>query len=272
MRKYIKKKNLSVSQTLQMFNSSQNIKSKDIEQIKIEDIKEIYNFLYEDNFPKILIQSKDLFRNTIEFTIKDILNYHFDNIYINSSSIQDTINKYRKEIENKYLKDYSLLNETYLKYKNSEEKDRKYLMNFRKHCINTEEYAYHHCPNSKRGKFIIVEETSKFKAKKPEIKYVICIECKYCYPSSCINMICSPCNHEYLSAILKENEDSNLVLATWEKYHCKETLIDQIMKCIKCKKELYLNLLTNKLVCKNPKCNFESKQNCILFKCYLNLF
>ena len=67
MRKYIKKKNLSVSQTLQMFNSSQNIKSKDIEQIKLEDIKEIYNFLYEDNFPKILIQSKELFRNTIEF-------------------------------------------------------------------------------------------------------------------------------------------------------------------------------------------------------------
>ena len=269
MRKYIKKKNLSVSQTLQMFNSSQNIKSKDIEQIKIEDIKEIYNFLYEDNFPKILIQSKDLFRNTIEFNIQDILNYHFDNIYINSSSIQDTINEYRKEIENKYLNDYSLLNETYLKYKNSEEKDRKYLMNFRKHCIKTEEYAYHHCSNTKRGKFIIVEETtSKFKAKKSEIKYVICIECKYCFPSSCINMICSPCNHEYLSAILKENEDSNLVLATWEKYHCKETLIDQIMKCIKCKKELYLNLLTNKLVCKNPKCNFESKQNCILFKCY----
>ena len=269
MRKYIKKKNLSVSQTLQMFNSSQNIKSKDIEQIKIEDIKEIYNFLYEDNFPKILIQSKDLFRNTIEFNIKDILNYHFDNIYLNSSSIQDTINEYRKEIENKYLNDYSLLNETYLKSKNSEEKDRKYLMNFRKHCVNTEEYAYHHCSNSKRGKFIIVEETiSKYKSKKSEIKYVICIECKYCYPSSCINMICSPCNHEYLSSILKENEDSNLVLATWEKYHCKETLIDQIMKCIKCKKELYLNLLTNKLVCKNPKCKFESKQNCILFKCY----
>ena len=271
MRKYMKTRNLSASQTLQYFNTSQNnLKSKDSDQLKLEDIKLIYNFLYDDNFSNILIQSKDSFKNSIEFNIKDIIKYHFEEIYINSQIFQETINKFRKEIEEKYLKDFSILNEEFQKNKNLKEEERQYLKHFKKHCINTEEYAYHHCPNNKKGKFILVEEKNiRLKSKKPEIKFVICIECKRCYPSTCINMICAPCNHEYFSMILKEYEDENIVLATWEKYHCGVTLMDQVMKCIKCKKELYLNLITNKLICQNKKCNFEAKPNSILWKCSL---
>ena len=151
--------------------------------------------------------------------------------------------------------------------KNLKEKQRIYLSHFLKHCINTCQYAYHHCPNNKKGKFILVEDKkNKTIKKKLEIKYVICFDCKQCYPGACIRMICTPCNYEYLSSVLRENEDSNIVLATWEKYHCGGTLQDQVMKCIKCKKELYINLTTNKLICKN--CKFESKPNSILWKCF----
>ena len=265
----IKTRNFSATQTLQYFNSSQNFKSNDTEKMKLEDIKLIYNFLYEDNFSNILIQNKDSFFNYIEFNIKEIIRYHFDNIYINTSFFQQTINKYKKEIDTKYLNDYSLLNEQYQTNKNNlKEKERKYLSNYLKHCINTCEYAYHLCPNHKKGKFILVEDKNNLiKSRNNKIKYVICIDCKKCYLSTCISMICTPCNYEYLSYVLKDYEDKNIVLATWEKYHCGSQLHDQVMKCIKCKKELYLNLSTNKLICKNKNCNFESKPHSIIWNC-----
>ena len=269
MNRIIKTRNFSATQTLQYFNSSQNLKSSDNDKLKLDEIKLIYDFLYEDNFSNILIQNKESFIDSIECNIKEIIEYHFDDIYINTSFFQQIINKFKKEIENKYLNDYSLLNEHYQKNKNNlKENQREYLEHFLKHCINTCQYAYHHCPNNKKGKFILVEENNmKKRNRHPEIKYVICIDCKQCYPSTCISMICTPCNIEYFSSVLKDNEDNNIVLATWEKYHCGGSLQDQVMKCIKCKRELYLNLSTNKLICKNKYCNFESKPNSILWKC-----
>ena len=269
MSKIVKTRNFSATQTLQYFNSSQNLKTFDSDKLKLEDIKHIYNFLYEDNFSNILIQSKEFFLNNIDFNIKEIIIYHFDNIYINTSFFQQTINKYKKEIEEKYLNDYSILFEQFQINKNNfKEEDRKYLNHFLKHCVNTCQYAYHRCPNNKKGKFIMVgEKNNTIKSKNQQIHYVICIDCKKCYPSSCINMICTPCNIDYLSFMLKENEDSNIALATWEKYHCGGLLQDEVMKCIKCKKQLYLNLLANKLICQNKNCNFESKPSSILWKC-----
>ena len=269
MNKNIKTRNFSVTQTLQYFNSTQNLKTSDSDKLKLEDIKQIYNFLYSDNFSNILVQSKETFINNIEYKIKDIIHYHFDDIYINTSFFQQILNKYQKEIQLKYTQDYTLLDEQYKLNKNTlKDKQRKYLSHFLKHCVNTCQYAYHHCPNNKKGKFILVEEkNNKLKNKNSDIKYVICIDCKRCYPSTCINMICTPCNHEYLSSILKDNESTNIVLATWEKYHCRGSLQDQVMKCIKCKNVLYINLLTNKLICLNNNCNFEAKPNSILWKC-----
>ena len=264
-----KNRNFSATQTLHYFKSSQNLKSKENEKLKIDEIKYIYDFLYEDNFSNILIQTKESFINTIENNIKEILHYHFDTLYINTPFFQKKLNQFKKSIESQYTNDYSLLNEQYIKNKKKlKENERKYLEHFLKHCANTCQYAYHHCPNNKKGKFILVEENDSKKRKKtPDIKYVICIDCKKCYPSNCISMICTPCDYEYFSSVLKDSEDINIVLATWEKYHCNGSLQDQVMKCIKCKKELYINLLTNKLICKNKSCNFESKPNSILWKC-----
>ena len=269
MSKIKKTRNLSSVQTLQYFNSSQKSKTSENDKLKLDEVKYIYDFLYEDNFSNILIQDKETFINYIEYNITEILHYHFDSLYINTSFFQQTLCQLKKNIETKYTNDYSLLNEQYTKNKNNlKENERKFLERFLKHCANTCQYAYHHCPNNKKGNFILVEENDTKKRKKsPEIKYVICIDCKMCYPSDCISMICTPCNYEYFSSVIKDNDDINIVLATWEKYHCGGSLQDQVMKCIKCKKELYINLLTNKLICKNKNCNFESKPNSILWKC-----
>ena len=72
----------------------------------------------------------------------------------------------------------------------------------------------------------------------------------------------------YFSNKLKSNEDENILPATWNKYHCN-SLINEIMKCIKCKSILYLNLRTGYLICSNKKCKFISKPEDIVWTCII---
>ena len=269
MNRDIKTRNFSANQTIQYFNSTQMIRAKDNEKLNIDDLEHIYNYFYEDNFHNILIKNKFSFLNLIENRIQEVVRFNFDDSYINSSFFRRTINKFKKEIENKYLTDYTLLNEYYTKNINAlKDGERAYIFNYLHHCINTKDCAYHPCSTNKKGKFILFSvKTTNFRYDSDNKKYVICLQCKQCYKTTCFYSICLSCNKEYYSKIINDNSDKNIVLATWEKYHCGGTLTDQIMKCIKCKKELYLNLITNKLICLNKNCNFESKPQSILWKC-----
>ena len=266
----IKTRNLSECQTLQYFNSNKIMNVKENDYLDIKDLENIYNYLYENNFHNILIKGKESFLNLIENEIQEVINYHFDEEHINNSIFRNSINKLKKDIENKYLKDFSFLNEQYNKNINElKEEERKYIYNFLQHCVNSKDIAYHLCSPNKKGKFILVSDNNfnDSTENSKTSKYAICLGCKQCFNSSCIYTICISCNKQYYTKIMKENEDSNIVLATWEKYHCGGTLTDQIMKCIKCKKELYLNLITNRLICLNKDCNFESKPKSILWTC-----
>ena len=161
------------------------------------------------------------------------------------------------------------MNEQYNKNINEyKENERKYIDKFLQHCANTNDIAYHLCSPNKKGKFILVSENNfnDILENSKKSKYAICLGCKQCYNSSCIYSICISCNKQYYTSLMNENEDNNIVLATWDKYHCGGTLTDLIMKCIKCKRELYLNLTTNKLLCLNKDCNFESKPKSIIWK------
>ena len=269
MNRNIKARNFSASQTIQSFNSTKLFKTKEDEKLNVEDLEHIYNYFYEENFQNILIKTKFSFLNLIENKIQEVIAYNFDDSCINNSSFKRTINKFKKNIENKYLNDYTFLIDQYAKNENIlKENERKYIYDYFQHCVNNKDCAHHLCSTNKKGKFILTSENgNKLRFLSKETKYVICLNCKQCYKSSCFKTICFSCNKEYYSSILKEGEDKNIVLATWEKYHCGGTLTDQIMKCIKCKRELYLNLLTNKLICLNKNCNFESKPQSILWKC-----
>ena len=77
-------------------------------------------------------------------------------------------------------------------------------------------------------------------------------------------MYCNHCKTEYFTTLLSQSE-KNVILfrATWQKYHCK-SIIDDTMKCIKCKSILYTNIVTHKLMCLNQKCNFI--RNVILYQ------
>jgi len=79
-------------------------------------------------------------------------------------------------------------------------------------------------------------------------------------------MVCVFCNKEYFSRVLNNNEENNIFLANWNKYHCG-SMKNHVMKCINCKNNLYINLITNNLICKNKECNFSSNPLSILWKC-----
>ena len=95
--------------------------------------------------------------------------------------------------------------------------------------LNTDEYLYHNCWENALEKchFIIVKNNKK------EIKFVVCQNCKKVYYSSFILARCNKCNLDYYTSLLTKDENPDLLLATWENYHCPQ-LINEKMKCIKC--------------------------------------
>ena len=228
----------------------------------LSKISDIYKYLYEDFFPKILaFRTKESVINEIEKKAQIILHNNFSDEELQSSFIKISIKKIKEEISNKLNKDYSFLQESLINIKKMN-----FLTHFRKHCCKTEDIACHLCDNGKKGKFIEVK--TKFSIKKDDISYVICDKCNFCYEKNFIKMYCIKCEKNYYSEVLKQNENVNCLPATWDNYHCG-TRIKEIMKCLKCKHILYINLTNNKLVCLNKKCNFCISPEKIIWECYL---
>ena len=225
-----------------------------------QKIIEIYTSLYEDNFSRILLSSKLSFIGNLQKKVDEIIKLQFTKEQLKSQNLTFQYSKAKESILSRYKTDHNKLEEESKKFQKFPEKF-SYLKHYRKHCIKTENFAQHSCSYKKSGKFI---EIKTKKNGKFITSYVICAECKICFLSNFIKALCSYCNKEYYTNVLGENEDENLLPSTWEKYHCT-SLFNEIMKCTKCKNILYLDLTTNKLLCK--KCHFTSKQKEILWKC-----
>ena len=58
----------------------------------------------------------------------------------------------------------------------------------------------------------------------------------------------------------------DLLPATWDNYHCPQ-IINEKMKCIKCREIFYLNMKNNMLTCLNKNCGCISKPSRILWTC-----
>jgi hypothetical protein len=232
----------------------------------INQITEIYNNVYDELFPQILIFSKTAFFEKLHKKVNDAISSGNSQDELQRILCIKLISKIKEDIAKKYDNDYKHLSTEYQNYLKNPQ-NYKYLTHFRRHCVKTDIFALHYCSSRKQGKFIEVKVKNKYNNKE-EISYVICAECKFCYISNFILMICPPCNKKYYSNILNDNENPNIVPATWTKYHCG-SLINQIMKCIKCRGILYLDLPTKQLICLNKKCNFSSKPESILWKCFI---
>lgn len=95
--------------------------------------------------------------------------------------------------------------------------------------------------------------------------YLLCLKCKLIYRSTCVMLHCDSCDVDYYTSIDKDN-NLKYKPATWEKYHCNAILND-VMKCFKCKNCFYINVYNKKLCC--LKCNFEIDQKRIKWKCII---
>ena len=250
------RQNRTISQPAPITNSTSRIYSN--------QLSEIYDNIYQDLFPLILRLTKSSFFDKLNKKVEEIISSSNTERELQISSNIKAISNIKDNIIKKYDNDYNILSKEYQNYiKNS--KQYNYLIHYRKHCAQTDIFALHHCSNRKQGKFIEIKTKNKYKEK---TSYVICVECKQCYLSSFILMICIPCNKKYFSTVLQEKEDENLFPATWEKYHCG-TMINELMKCVKCHHNLNLDLNIKKLVCPNKSCNFVSKPESILWKCFI---
>ena len=245
------------SETFEEINESKEINQKNNSEEENKFIQNeilmLSNSMYEEHFYNILIKSKLSFLNSIYSTMKEIIFLSYS-----SYNIENIITKIKLLIENRYNKDYKILSKSCKDIKNKKS-EYEYLTNFIKHCSNTDSIAYHDCVKNKLNKYYIIKENNS-------IKYIFCPECKFCFLPKCIRMICIFCNKEYYSRVLKDNEEKNIFLANWNKYHCG-SMKNHIMKCINCKNNLYIDLSRNILICKNKNCNFSSEPLSILWKC-----
>ena len=243
------------------------------------NVEKIIDYVYSENFSRILIEEKTTFINNIETQVLDFLKCQYkENEYIYQRELS-LYKRNKDNIINRYESDYIILHLEYEKYKKYPNKV-PYLVRYRKHCFNSEQNITHKCSVNKFGKFIEVFHRNNYVRNKTKINlssrmnnennassYVICTECSTCYMSSLIKAYCPSCKYEYITSKLEENEKENLFPATWKEYHCQPIIVNEIMKCIKCENILYVNLLTKKLVCLNKKCNFASNPQSILWKC-----
>ena len=229
-------------------------------------ISNIFNSVYEDFFPTIISsKEKDTFIKQINEQSMNIIHNNFDDNELQNPSIEEIIKNVKEEIQNK-IKRVQLYLEKSINRTTRKEHNLSYLNHFRKHCIRAEDLAYHLCDNGKIGKFFILEKEKNENEK--DICYIICQSCHFCYLSNCIRMYCIFCKKNYYSSVLKKSENVNCLPATWDSYHCG-TRKKEIMKCLKCKDILYLNLINNRLICLNKKCNFSSKPEHIVWGCHL---
>ena len=250
-----------------IINSKYNQFQKDIDNGNtIEKVlNHFFRIEFKEVFSEILLLNKEQFlkqmKNGVLLSIEDI----YSDKCLTDERLINMIDNSLNGILNEYTNIFNFLTKVWesqeKKINKKKEKSDEFLKIFRKHCIDCADYAFHNCDN-KNNYFITIKEDENTN----KIKYVMCIQCKRVYFSSFILCRCHHCKVDYYTSILNSIEDINLLPATWDNYHCPQ-IINEKMKCIKCKEVFYLNMKTGMLVCLNKKCGFISKPSRILWTC-----
>ena len=252
---------------LKLLKFDQDIKDQKLFNVKLISL---FNTEYDEIINDILNLKEDLFIDQIKEGVSLVLEDKYTDYCLTETRAMKLISKNIEDIKNKYHNDFFLINNAWSIYeKNSKKRlnNNLFLTGFRKHCINTEEYASHNClskekDGEKNCRFIIVNNIDNSK----DIKFVICENCKKVYYSSFILARCYKCKVDYYTSLLYPDENPDMLLATWDNYHCLQ-LINEKMKCINCHQYFYINMKNGLLTCLNKKCGFISKPNRILWTC-----
>ena len=178
---------------LKLLKFDQDIKDQKLFNVKLISL---FNTEYDEIINDILNLKEDLFIDQIKEGVSLVLEDKYTDYCLTEARAMKLISKNIEDIKNKYRNDFFLINNAWSTYeKNSKKRLNKdsniFLTGFRKHCINSEEYASHNClskekDGEKNCRFIIVNNLDNTK----EIKFVICENCKKVYYSSFILARC----------------------------------------------------------------------------------
>ena len=235
-----------------------------------EKIKNLFLYEIDNIFEDILITNETDFISSIQNGVEMQLTDMYSEYFLNDKNYLKIFEQNLNYTKNYYKKNYNIIKNAKNFYEsliyNNTTLEPYYLIKYRKHCCESPMYAHHSCERKKPNKFLIITENIEELNEKQEILFVYCYLCNKVYKSNYFYAYCIICNTSYFSNILKKDENPNLLPATWSNYHCEQIINDK-MKCIKCKKILYLNLETKMLECQNKNCGFESKPSRILWTC-----
>ena len=174
-----------------------------------QKVLELYLKEFNENFQNILIDPKEQFIKNIRTEVDLIIN----EVFQHREKEKEEISEYQKyaleKLDEEYERNVKILTKEWSNYiKNP--KNYKTLTHFRKHCIKTKDEGYHPC-ETENANLIEIRNNEN------EVTHVMCIECKQCYKSDSISLLCTYCKVEYFSCVLPKNSDPNILPATWEK-------------------------------------------------------
>ena len=230
-------------------------------------IQNIYLTEFEDLFCQILTVN-DFIKQLNQKSMSTLINLYTDSILTNSSIMNICKDKESYVLNHYYNPNLKILKNAWAEYQinlkaiSTSKLSKKnnecfsYLNTFIPHCNNNNtSVAIHECGE----RLLTVHDSSN------NVTHAICIGCKSCYFAECIKLFCITCQIPYYSKFLNDKElKEELVIATWEKYHCNQ-LINDHMRCIKCNEAFYLNRKSNILRCK--KCKIDVKPSNIAWQC-----
>ena len=197
--------------------------------ISEDELKDIYEFQYNDVFSKILLLNGTQFMNVLE---KQIIAYLY---IIKKQPILSYLSNISQLYIQKYYQDREKVYQAYLIIKNMSINELEYLdkLNCYIHCPNCSE-ALHNCGN----KFILCND------------FIFCTHCKKVYNENQAKMFCDFCKLDYYTK-LREIDD--------ERY---ENYFPVSLKCKNCNELLYADISISKnkekienLFCKKCKIN-----------------
>ena len=129
----------------------QNFK-KDISNLNTfkEKITKIYKKEFENTFKDILTHTKESFFSSINNSIKILLSDMYSEMSFKNNTFNEIQDDCEEELENEYNIHFEKINnewENYIKTSKRKNNNSLYLSNYRKHCCDSDKFAYHNCQN-----------------------------------------------------------------------------------------------------------------------------
>ena len=116
----------------------------------------IFQEEYDENIEDILLLEKEIFIRQIKDGVLLLLEENYPQINLSDEKIIKLISQNIDEIQKIYNHDFTLINKEWLSYSKISKRRThtdSLLKGFRKHCINTEDFASHNCcPIKKKEK------------------------------------------------------------------------------------------------------------------------